>query len=143
MSHVATVQVEIRDLAALEAAAQRCGLEFVRGQRTYEWYGRHMGDYPVPEGMTINDLGKCDHALRIPDQPGSYEVGVRALPDGRFVLAWDFIDHGLAKRMGGERADKFRQAYATEVALRKARAMGFAVTENVKADGTINLVCRR
>lgn len=39
MSHVATIDVEVKDLDALAEAAARIGMELVRGQSTYRcWY---------------------------------------------------------------------------------------------------------
>lgn len=100
MSHVATIDVEIRSLEDLRAACKRLGLEFVEGQETYRWYGRHVGDYPLPKGFEISDLGKCKHAIRIPlSTEGAdlaYEIGVAARRDGGngYVLLWDFFNSG-------------------------------------------------
>ena len=48
MSHVVKIEVTIKSLESLERAAQALGLEFVRGQRNFKWYGEFMGDAPVP-----------------------------------------------------------------------------------------------
>ena len=150
MSHVATVDLEIRDLDALAEAAKRVGLELVRDQHTYRWYGRSVGDFPLPEGFTEDDLGKCEHALRIP--PGEatharkpYEIGVVKRRDGRpgFVLQWDFYagGYGMQERAGNDCAT-LRQAYATVVAAKQLRRQGYAVTETTNADGAIILQAR-
>jgi hypothetical protein len=147
MSHVATVDVEIRDLDALDAACRRLGLELVRGQQTYRWYGRHVGDYPLPDGFTEDDLGKCDHAVRIPGdaQPHGeppYEIGVVRRRDGRpgFSLMWDFFcgGFGLEERVG-QNCRRLKQAYAVEVARKEAMRSGFRVQEHVAANGSIQL----
>ena len=65
MSHVATINIEVKDLDALGIAAGRIGLELVRGQKEYRWYGQSVGDYPLPAGLTEADLGVCEHAIRI------------------------------------------------------------------------------
>ena len=44
MSHVAIIEAEITSLADLKTAAERIGCELVEGQKTYRWYGRHVGD---------------------------------------------------------------------------------------------------
>lgn len=125
MSHVATVDLDVKDLDALATACQRLGLELVRGQTTYRWYGQSVGDYPLPHGFTEQDLGHCEHAIRIPPadaealkatQRGQepYEIGICRykpgtkkdvkLADGRvvqqdvsgnFCLMWDFFGRGF------------------------------------------------
>lgn len=67
MSHVATIDIEITNLQDLQNACADLGLEFVEGQQTYNWYGEHIGDYPVPEGFAESDLGRCEHAIKLTD----------------------------------------------------------------------------
>lgn len=146
MSHVATVDLEIRDLDALAEAAKRIGLELVRGQQTYRWWGHSVGDYAMPEGFTEDDLGKCQHALVVEGaDAGTYEVGVVKRRDGRagFVLQWDFYagGHGL-EAVVGEGCAKIKQAYATVVAAKQLRRQGYSVTETVNADGAVILQAR-
>jgi hypothetical protein len=143
MSHVATIEIEIRDLDALDAAARSLGLELVRGQTTYKWYGRHVGDYPLPAGFTREDLGRCDHAIRVPGNNQAYEIGVVKRRDGRpgYVLLWDFWrgGYGLVEKVG-ENANRLKQAYAIEAAKRAAWRAGHRVLGEIrKADGTIVL----
>lgn len=90
MSH--TVEIKdllIRDLAALGRAATRLGLELVMGQTNYRWYGTVVGDHPFPTGFTNQDIGKCEHAIRIPNQPDAYEIGIVTRRDG--LLAMPYI----------------------------------------------------
>lgn len=154
MSHVATVEIEIKDLDVLARACQRIGLEFRPGQQTYNWWGHHVGDYPLPEGFTKSELGYCEHALHIAGEPNvtldkigyehglAYEVGVVKRRDGKpgYTLLWDFIDGRLQNLMGGPKADKLRKAYAAEAAIKQGRLQGFAVREQQLADGSIKLV---
>ncbi len=154
MSHVATIEIEIRDLDALARAAKRCGLEFVKDQTTYIWYGRSVGDYPLPEGFTEKDLGRCLHALRVPPSELSkgqktrppYEVGVVERRDGKpgYMLQWDFYagGYGLEKRVGKD-CQRLRQAYGIEVAKAQAQRKGFRVTEQVLADGSVDLIAEK
>jgi hypothetical protein len=120
MSHVAKIQVVIKDLKALKAACAQIGLELVEGQKQYAWYGKHVGDYPLPEGFTAADLGKCDHAIRVIKQPlrpdgtahyrSAYEVGVVKNKDSEgYTLLWDFWagGYGLQEAIGDE-AKKLR-----------------------------------
>lgn len=148
MSHVATIAIEIKDLDALEAAANELGLELVRDKTSYKWYGRSVGDYPLPVGYTKNDLGKCDHVLRIPGNAAAYEIGVCRRRDGKagYTLQWDFYagGYGMTAKVGGDKAPKLVQGYATHVAIKAARAGGFRVIgRSVKADGTVLVQVQR
>lgn len=155
MSHVATIKVEVKDLDALDKACQEIGCELVRGQKNYRWYGSHVGDYPLPEGFTAQDLGKCDHAIRLKEQPKMpngmayrqqpYEIGVvkNKTGDG-YTLLWDFWAGGYGlEQVVGKDAQRLRQEYATEVAYRAALRKGFRVTKTRKANGTIALTCTK
>jgi hypothetical protein len=147
VSHVTTVDIEIRDLAALREACKRLGLEFVEDQKTYRWYNRHMGDYPVPEGFKPSDLGKCEHAIRNPSKPGAYEIGVVKRRDGRpgYTLIYDFYGSGGRgiEELAGKQCVNLRKSYATSVAKRQAQRQGFRVQEHQQADGKIRLRCVR
>jgi hypothetical protein len=143
MSHVVMIDLEIRDLDALAAAASKLGLDLVRGQTRYRWYGRSVGGSPLPEGFQASDLGKCEHAIRVQgSSPQTYEIGVVRRRDGRqgYTLLWDFWNggYGLQEKVG-ENADKLKQAYATEVSRRYWVRKGYRVTETRKEDGTVLL----
>lgn len=146
MSHIATVDLEIKDLSALAEAARRLGLEFVQNQRTYRWFGTHVGDYPLPPGFKKEELGHCLHALRIPlDQPGAdvaYEIGVVARRDGKpgYAILWDFYGcgFGLQDKVGKD-CNALKQSYAVVVAERAAAKQGFRVTHQAQADGSVVL----
>lgn len=147
MSHVATVDVEVKDLGALEEACRRLGLEFMTGQQTYRWYGRSEGDYPLPAGLTAEDLGRCEHAIRIrdaeregPDAP--YEIGVVRRRDGRpgWALMWDFWCGGLGlEEKVGAGCRNLKREYANVIATRAAQRQGFRVQEVRRQDGSIQL----
>lgn len=77
MSHVATIEIEIQDLADLRAACLDLGLVFAEGQQEYNWYGTHVGDFALPEGFTEADLGRCDHAIRMNDHAIVESVATR------------------------------------------------------------------
>lgn len=146
MSHVATVKIEVRDLAALRATCAKLGLEFVEGQQTWKWYGRSVGDYPLPAGYTVEDLGKCAHAIRIPGNSRAYEIGVVAsrTKPGTYELMWDFWQGGYGiEAIVGKDAQTLKQRYAAEVARKHALRSGMRVTETVKSDGTIVLRARQ
>lgn len=122
MSHVSHIKLKIFDLSAIKRACQRLGFQFVENQKTYEWYGRLVEPekYPLPEGLTENDLGHCDHAIKVPD--ARYEIGVLRR-NGNYMLLCDFWDTHL-KRAIGENGGLLKQAYGVEVireAVRKKR----------------------
>lgn len=139
MSHVATIDLHITDLGALEQAAKRLGFELMHGQTTYKWFGQHVGDYPLPAGFTVDDLGKCEHALRHPN--AEYEIGVIRRRDGKpgYSLIWDFFDDSLA-RVAGKDCCNVKQQYAGAVARQHAQRNGFRVQEHVQSDGSIRMV---
>lgn len=139
MSHVAKIEIEIKDLQALRAAAARLGGELLEGKKNYAWYGRHVGDYPLPDGFAADDLGKCEHAIRIPG--ASYEIGVVRRRDGRpgYTLLWDFYSPGGLEQKLGKNGQKLVQAYGVEAAKIAARRAGYMVSESVRADGSIAL----
>jgi hypothetical protein len=140
MSHVVGIETEISDLAALRSACERLGFDLREGQKSYRWYGRFMGDYPMPEGMSQSDLGKCDHAIRVPG--ADYEVGVRQQPNGSYRLAYDFWQQGgLLGPLGGQKAEKLVQAYGAEKVKREVKRKGFRVKrEVVMANGDIKVI---
>lgn len=141
MSHVAKIEIEIKDLVALVAACRRIGCTLVQGQRTYAWYGHHVGDYPLPEGFKAEDMGHCEHAIRVPG--ADYEIGVVARRDGKpgYTLLWDFWGGQLARQLGPN-GQKLVQAYGIEAAKSVARKQGYAVTETTKPNGAVVLQLR-
>lgn len=146
MSHVATIELHILSLDELSAACKQLGLELCIGQKKFRWYGRSVGDHPLPEGFTESDLGRCEHAIRIPGNGAAYEVGVVRRRDGKpgFTLMWDFWQggYGLQEAIGSD-GNKIRQEYACAVAARASRKMGLRVSRTMTADGKIVLKARR
>lgn len=146
MSHVVKIKIQVKDLDALADAAEAVGCELVRGQQTYKWYGRSVGDTPLPEGFTEADLGHCTHAIRVKGADRrTYEVGVVANADGQgYTLLWDEWNrgYGLVDKVG-EGAAKLRQAYATSVAVKQARKAGYRVRQTVREDGTVVLTATK
>ena len=146
MSHIVTIQTELRDLAAIKAACKRMGWELLEGQHAFKWYGRYVGDYRAFEkqladqGIAVKDYGKCDHAIRVPG--AEYEIGL-VQKGGKIVPLWDFYSPGglgnikQENGMGG-----FLQAYATEKAKLEARRKGYTVTERTLPTGEIQLQVR-
>ena len=138
MSHISKVGTEILDLQALNAACKRLGFEFVHGQQHYEWYGKWVGDVEMPAGLKVEDLGKCNHAIRVPG--AKYEVGVVYTGAGKYELRWDYWHSGgLEDKLGGKKAGRLVQAYAVEKTRREAKRMGAVMHERTRADGSIEV----
>lgn len=150
MSHVATVNLKIRDLAALRAACESIGLEFREGQTSYRWFGENVGDYTeadsvIARGMNPEDLGKCTHAIAVPGSETAYEIGLVADGDA-FSLAWDFFGQfgRELEAVAGRKCSTLVQAYAGEVAARTLFAQGFTLGETIEGeDGSKELVFER
>lgn len=142
MSHVTKIALKITDLDALEAALKHMGgLELRRGQTTYKWYGQSVGDYPLPEGITEADLGKCDHAIvQTKKLALNYEVGLVKEKDGTgYRILFDFYDERLAKALGGNEAHGLKREYAAAVATKQFYSQGYRVSRAINSRGEIVL----
>lgn len=119
MSHVIACEAQIRSLEALETACERLGLELVRDQTTFRWY-EHVGDYELPVGFTKEEMGQCQHAIRIPGDSRAYEVGVVERRDGQdgWCLMFDFWNrgYGMQEKVGGEMCQGLVHEYVCAVA---------------------------
>lgn len=155
MSHVVSISVEVRDLAALDKACQRLGWQLQRGKQSYKWFGTWMDDSPIPSHLFTSEraaelkamtreerceamnafLGHCDHAIAIPGC--NYEVGLKHYGD-HYKLVWDFWEGRMNQAMGTA-GGPLLQAYAVEKAKLEAQHQGFTCTESVLQDGTIKL----
>jgi hypothetical protein len=132
MSHVAKIEIEILDLKSLRQACGRLGLEFMEGQTAYAWFGESIGDYPLPVGFTVADLGKCDHAIKVPG--AEYEIGV-VHRNGKYALLWDSWISGGLERVLGAGAGKLKQAYAVVKTICEAKRKGYMVKEQKTGTG--------
>lgn len=138
MSHVVEAPVRITDLTALSLAAAELGGKLVEGVTSYVWYGRWVGDSPMPQGMTKDDLGKCDHVIRFPGI--QYEVGVRKQVDGSYSLTYDWWHSGGLKNKLGTEAGPLAQSYAKHKTLREVQRLGGRYVSSTKLeDGTLRL----
>lgn len=123
MSHVTTIQ--LKESYTLPALIQMCkdkAWEWREGQKTHKWYGRYMGDHPLPVGFTKEELGHCSHAIHIPG--AGYEIGV-VQKNGEWKLLWDFWSggYGLQEKIG-KNGGLLKQAYGmakTKVTARQHR----------------------
>lgn len=141
MSHISTIQVEIKDLSAVKAVCARMGWTFVENQSTYAWYGQLVGDQTArlaAMGMTAADMGKCLHAIKVPGC--RYEIGVAAGMNGKgFRFAFDTYRNGGLDNVIGSDGSKLSQLYAIEKVKIEARRKGYMVRETARQDGSIKL----
>lgn len=139
MSHVSDIKLKVMNLDLLRQAAEKLGL-IMRSQETYRWYGRHVGDYPLPEGFTKEDLGKCTYALSVPGNDEAFEVGVVARPDGSYTLLWDFWNGGFGLEEAiGKDGEKLIEEYEALVFKQVAIEQGYEVSETVDSNGVRTL----
>ena len=151
MSHVLAIDIEIKDLEALDAACGELKANLKRGQTTYNWYGHSVGDYPLPAGFTEAMLGKCDHAIQLPGV--HYEIGVVKNPvkPGTYTLLYDFYGSDRMENCNGRGCHdgkrlqthfgtglaKLKQIYGLHLTQRHLTKRGICFTRKstMKADG--------
>ena len=142
MSHIAEIKLNVTDLPALRTAAQKLGLEFRAGQKTFKWYGTDMGGQTYPAGFGPKDLGKCEHAISVPGNDKAYEIGIAARRDGKpgYILLWDSWcgGMGLADKVGPD-TGLLQQRYAIEAARNEAGLQGWECNEVRLPNGNIEL----
>lgn len=114
MSHVVTIETEVRDVQALQAACRRLKLQ-APVQGTHRLFGGEVAGVGV-------------------QLPNWKYLVVCQLDSGE--LAYD--NYGGRWGMQAE-LDQFLQAYAAEKAKLEARRNGHAVTEQLLANGSIKL----
>ncbi len=111
MSHISKIELEVKDLDALNRACKRLGLSMARGQKHFKWFGQKDGD--------------CDHAIKVPN--ARYEIGV-ICANGLFELKCDYFDNGIGNAIG-KNGGLLKQAYAVEKTKTEARRKGYSVFE--------------
>ena len=98
----------------------------MENQKHYRWYGKWVGNQPLPDGISEDDLGKCNHAIHIP--AAVFEIGI-VKKDNSYQLLWDsWIGGGLQKAIGKD-AGVLKQTYAIESVKRAARKKGYRLIE--------------
>ncbi len=136
MSHIARIELEIKSLEDLKSACNRLGLKFCENEKSYKWFGRWVGDEPLPEDVREEDLGKCDHMIHVPG--AQYQIGI-VKKDSQYRLLWDSWQSGGLEKILGRNAGLLKQAYAVETIKRESRLKGHRLRETMK-DNKIRLV---
>jgi hypothetical protein len=143
VSHVADVDIKIRDLDAAATAAKACGGELVIGQTTHRWFGQFMNDWNAQEAAANRrdpkTFGTCTHAITFPGI--DYEIGLCHEADGSYTPVYDSWGSGqqIANRCGGLSLPKFKDEYAAAVSTRVLARKGFRVTRTTGTKGEIVL----
>jgi len=129
LSHIARIELEIKSLEDLKAACNELGLKFCENETSYKWFGRWVGDAPLPEGVNVEDLGKCDHMIHVPG--AQYQIGVIKHED-KYRLLWDSWKSGGLEEILGRNAGLLKQAYAVATIKRESRLKGLKVHQQQK-----------
>jgi len=98
-----------------------------------------VGDSPLPEGITTEELGKCTHAIQVPDC--RYEIGV-VKRGSKFILLWDSWSSGGLEKKIGVNAGILKQAYSVERIKREAMLKRYRFTEQKVEKGIRLVLCR-
>jgi hypothetical protein len=123
--------MRVRDLDALQEAAEACGLELRRDQKTYAWWGRYEGDSHAFGDHDPKEFGTCAHAIGRPGttpQNGhgtEWEIGVVQAKDGDgYDLLLDtFGSSGRRlEALAGPNLSKLRREYSTALSKKRAEA---------------------
>lgn len=134
MSHVETMELIAQSLTAIDKMAREHGGELIQDTH-YNWYERHVGDYPIPKGLKREDLGKCLCKIRFPGI--QYEVGVIKNPNGEgYALVYDFYDRKLSEKIGGPKALKLQASLMKHQTIEAAEKRGLKWKE-VKKEGKL------
>lgn len=143
MSKVAALNFHILDLDILGGACARLGLELVHGQRQYRWYGNRGQQEALPAGFTREELGMCEHAIRIPNNESAYEIGIVRRRDGNpgYALLWDSWNggYGLTDAIGKDGARLYQQ-YSLGMTIRQIEIDNLCILEQTTdTQGNIHL----
>lgn len=120
MSHLTTIQTQIRDVAALRAACQEMGLA-VEDNAVARGYGstRHNGDL----------------VIRL---KGPFDIAVNRQQDGTFGLTTDWYS-GHVETEVGQNYSRLIQLYGVHKTMIEARRKGYTTRRQTLGDGAIKL----
>lgn len=162
MSHVVTMELEVKNLEALKRCCQNVpGATFHEGRTDYRWVGTWVDDSPVPRNLFATEegyrrmvnlpreqrkkemkdlLNKCDHVISLDGYMG--EVGVFKVGD-RYELTWDWaMDIRNIMGVPGHKyyehiVNPFPAAYGAEVAKMHYEEQGWDWNEWKDSQGNI------
>lgn len=131
MSHVVEIKTKIRNLESLKKAVHKLGWQWHQ-KSSYKWYGQWVGDYPLPDGVSVDELGKCDFAISVPG--ADYEIGIVS-KNNEWGLFYDFWRSGGLTQ---SHIDQLIQTYAVEEVYDELSQKGTVFT-TMNPDGSIVL----
>jgi hypothetical protein len=124
MSHFTTIDVQVKDVAALKAACAELGLQ-VQEKAAARGYGsnRLHGDFVI--GLK-----------------GPYDVALQRQPDGAYKLVAD-LWRGHVEQELGAGFGRLKQLYGVHKTMIEARRNKLLVRRQALPDGRIRLALRR
>jgi hypothetical protein len=147
MSHVVKVNLVIKDLVALREACTQLGIELELlpveqgnlNPHKFNWWGYSVGNYPLPEGMKAEDIGKCAHRIKV--KGSNWHIGLYQVSPGKYIPVYDFFGSQGEKLQEaiGKNGEKLKQAYAVALLKRVALQRGMSVSTTQLADGSIRM----
>ena len=153
MSHVAKVDVKIKNLDILKKACEKIGLQFKEGQSSYKWFGTWVNDYhgsnaAYKHGIDPKNYGKCDHAVGVTGNSHAYEIGVVKNGD-HYDLIYDFYGgQGAAiEKIAGRECSNLVNEYSENVAIAAAETYasnnGWTHSTTKNSDGETVITLRK
>ena len=130
MSHIARIDLIVKDLDALDRACKKIGATLVRDAKQYIWYA--------------GQKKRCDAAIRIPGC--SYEVGVIKGGDVNnpsYSLEADFWSSGGLTQKIGRDAGLLKQHYGVELARKHYESQGYMLQVETKENGELVVTASR
>ena len=138
MSHMKRMKTKSSfELSVIKRLCADEGWKFMENQKTYKWFGRWMGDSPLPEGMTVEEIGHCNHAIQVPGC--SYEIGLVEMGD-KVDIRFDFWHSGGLDKAIGVEGQIFRKLYSFTKAKIACEYHGKAYQEETLENGARKLV---
>ena len=128
MSHIKLIEPEREyRVPSLAVMAELMGAVMVRS-KSFQWYGRWVGDNPLPEGLVLNDLEEVSYEIKYPNS--KYTIGVKE-KNGKVYLLYDFWQggFGLEAALGGKDCRKLKQHYNMAEVLLAAKKQRRRVRE--------------
>jgi hypothetical protein len=130
MSHLATIQTQVRDVTALTAACQEMGLEIQVAQE--------IGPPPTIRGWGWTR--EVDIAVKL---HGRWDLGFERLADGSYkMVADDYLLKNYQDQAAeiGVNGGRLLQGYAFHAVAIQARRKGLSIFKTVNTDGSYRVV---
>ncbi len=121
MSHISTIQTQIRNLDALRAACEDLHVRLIDGGQVQGYY---------------RGMARADYRIELPGT--RYQVGVVRQQDGTYALQADFWG-GHVERTLGKGYGLLLQRYGLHVITHEAKRRGKAISATQLPDGRIQV----